>query len=124
MPKLRIRVGWIRISASSLRPADPPGAGIAWAVPLISRKRAPRVGRGDVVDHKRGPAVAADVAELLARGHVEAGHVDRAQPWVVAEADRLDPRAAIGLHGGQPTQPLAGQVAGLGIGEGHVPFPS
>jgi len=58
--------------------------------PDLQEAHASRAGRGDVIDHKRGPAAAAEVAELLARGHVETSHVDRAQLGVVAEADRLD----------------------------------
>lgn len=45
-----------------------------------------------------GLAVAADVAELLAGGHVEAAHVDRAQPGVIVARGPLDSAGS----GGKP----------------------
>ena len=97
MPKLGIRADCIQISALSVTPADPPGSGIASAVPRISRKRT-----------RRGwPRRCHRPQARLARGHVGAGHVDRAQPGVVAEAGRLDLGAAAGLDGGP-----AGAAAG------------
>src|SRR5712691_3957641 len=50
----------------------------------------PRLGRRDVVDDKRGSAIAADVPEFLAGGHPEAADVDRSQVRVITESDRLD----------------------------------
>jgi hypothetical protein len=80
----------------------------------------PRVGGDDVVHHERGLAVAADVTELLAGRQVATSHVDRPEPGVDVEADRLDLGAAVRLDGGQPAQRLAAQVGSFGVGEGRV----
>jgi amylosucrase len=112
MPKLRIRVGWIRISGppsvSSPRASAVP--------PDLQEADPPRIGGHDVVHHERGLTVTADVAEFLAGRQVEAGHVDGAEARVDAETDRLDLGAAVRLDGGQPAQRLAAQVRRLSVG--------